>query len=88
MALSFSASTIIQISGKSTHKKSVNFVLSAFEVVGNPIVMMKSKAHAVRHEHSLIESITIFALFEISYVSKARTIAECYLINMFEKFCF
>ncbi|MFZ4799570.1 MAG: hypothetical protein ACOYMA_18895, partial [Bacteroidia bacterium] len=42
----------------------------------------KSKAHAVWREHLLTESNSVARLKEISEVSKARTIAECYLINM------
>jgi len=41
----------------------------------------KSEAHAIWREHSLTYSF-FGSLKEISQVSKARTIAECYLINM------
>ena len=50
-----------------------------------PTTNDKSKAHAVWREHLLIESVCDVRLNEISQVSSARTIAECYLINMFEK---
>jgi len=63
--------------------KSVDKILTRLRGPEKPTRNDKSKAHAVRREHLLTYSISS-SLNEISQVSKARTIAECYLINMFE----
>jgi hypothetical protein len=56
--------------------------------LGRPHRNDKSKAHAVRHEHFAYYSISVFALKKFPRFLRARTIAECYLINMLFFFYF